>query len=223
VIIQDGIRRMYGEGESVFYYLTVMNEAYAMAAMPDGAGVREGIVKGLYRCVAAPAGKGKLRAQLLGSGAILPEVLKAQTILDEKYGVRADVWSATSYGELYREGHAAERWNMLHPGEKPRVPYVTQQFEGTEGPIIAASDYLKVLPDLIDRWLPRPLVSLGTDGFGRSESRAALRNHFEVDARFVTVATLAALAREGQVDSKLVQKAIKDLEIDVEKRNPFVA
>ena len=174
VIIQDGIRRMYGEGESVFYYLTVMNEAYEMAAMPDGPGVREGIVKGLYKCAAAPSGKGKLRAQLLGSGAILPEVLKAQKILNEKYGVRADVWSATSYGELYREGHAAERWNMLHPGEKPRVPYVTQLFEGTEGPIIAASDYLKVLPDLIDRWLPRPLVSLGTDGFGRSESRAAL-------------------------------------------------
>ena len=223
VIIQDGIRRMYGEGESVFYYLTVMNEAYEMAAMPEGAGVREGIVKGLYKCAAAPSGKGKLRAQLLGSGAILPEVIKAQTILNEKYGVRADVWSATSYGELYREGHAAERWNMLHPGEKPRVPYVTQLFEGTEGPIIAASDYLKVLPDLIDRWLPRPLVSLGTDGFGRSESRADLRNHFEVDARFVTVATLAALAREGQLDAKVVQKAIKDLDIDVEKRNPFVA
>ena len=155
--------------------------------------------------------------------AILTEVIKAQSILNEKYGVRADVWSATSYGELYREGHAAERWNMLHPGEKPRVPYVTQLFEGTEGPIIAASDYLKVLPDLIDRWLPRPLVSLGTDGFGRSESRAALRNHFEVDARFVTVATLAALAREGQLDAKIVQKAIKDLDIDVEKRNPFFA
>jgi pyruvate dehydrogenase E1 component len=223
VIIQDGIRRMYGEGESVFYYLTVMNEAYEMAAMPEGPGVREGIVKGLYKCAAAPSGKGKLRAQLLGSGAILPEVIKAQTILNEKYGVRADVWSATSYGELYREGHAAERWNMLHPGEKPRVPYVTQLFEGSEGPIIAASDYLKVLPDLIDRWLPRPLVSLGTDGFGRSESRADLRNHFEVDARFVTVATLAALAREGQSDAKVVQKAIKDLDIDVEKRNPFVA
>jgi pyruvate dehydrogenase E1 component len=223
VIIQDGIRRMYGESESVFYYLTVMNEAYEMAAMPEGPAVREGIVKGLYKCAAAPSGKGKLRAQLLGSGAILPEVLKAQTILSERYGVRADVWSATSYGELYREGHAAERWNMLHPGEKPRVPYVTQLFEGSEGPIIAASDYLKVLPDLIDRWLPRPLVSLGTDGFGRSESRAALRDHFEVDARFVTVATLAALAREGQIDAKVVQKAIKDLDINVEKRNPFVA
>ncbi len=223
VIIQDGIRRMYGEGESVFYYLTVMNEAYEMAAMPDGPGVREGIVKGLYRCRTAPEGKGKLRAQLLGSGAILPEVLKAQKTLNEKYGVRADVWSATSYGELYRDGHAAERWNLLHPGEQPKVPYVTQCFEGTEGPIIASSDYLKALPDLVDRWLPRPLVSLGTDGFGRSESRADLRNHFEVDARFVTLATLAALAREGQLDAKVVQKAIKDLQIDPEKANPAIA
>jgi pyruvate dehydrogenase E1 component len=133
------------------------------------------------------------------------------------------VWSATSYGELYREGHAAERWNMLHPTEPPRVPYVARCFEGAEGPIVAASDYLKVLPDLIDRWLPSRLVSLGTDGFGRSENRASLRNHFEVDARFVTVATLAALARDGQLEAKVVQKAIKDLEIDPEKVNPAIA
>jgi len=200
-----------------------MNEPYEMAAMPDGPGVREGIVKGLYKCAAAPNGKGKLRAQLLGSGAILPEVLKAQKILNEKYGVRADVWSATSYGELYREGHAAERWNMLHPGEPARVPYVTQCFQPTEGPIIAASDYLKVLPYLIDRWLPRPLVSLGTDGFGRSDSRASLRNHFELDARFVTIATLAALSRDGQVDAQVVRKAIRELEVDPEKSNPAIA
>ena len=133
MIIQDGIRRMYGEGESVFYYLTVMNEAYEMAAMPDGAGVREGIVKGLYRCRTAPEGKGKLRAQLLGSGAILPEVLKAQKMLNEKYGVRADVWSATSYGELYRDGHACRALEPAAPGRAPQVPYVTQCFEGTEG------------------------------------------------------------------------------------------
>jgi pyruvate dehydrogenase E1 component len=223
LIIQDGIRRMYGEGESVFYYLTVMNEAYEMAAMPDGDAVREGIVKGLYRFATAPANKGKLRAQLIGSGAILPEVIKAQKLLHERYGVRADVWSATSYGELYREGHAAERWNMLHPAEPPRVPYVARCFEGAEGPIVAASDYLKVLPDLIDRWLPSRLVSLGTDGFGRSENRASLRNHFEVDARFVTVATLAALAQDGQLEAKVVQKAIKDLEIDPEKVSPAIA
>jgi pyruvate dehydrogenase E1 component len=223
VIIQEGIRRMYGDGESLFYYLTVMNEAYEMAAMPDGAGVREGIVKGLYRFRVAGNTKGKLRAQLIGSGAILPEVIKAQGILAERYGVHADVWSATSYGELYRDGHAAERWNMLHPDETPRVPYVTRCFADAPGPIVAASDYLKTLPDLIDRWLPRPLVSLGTDGFGRSESRASLRNHFEVDSRFVTLATLAALARDGQIDAKVVQKAIGDLEIDPEKVNPAIA
>ena len=223
VIIQDGIRRMYGERESVFYYLTVMNEAYEMAAMPEGSDVRDGIVKGLYRFRSAAKGKGKLRAQLIGSGAILPEVIKAQGILAERYGVQADVWSATSYGELYRDGHAVDRWNMLHPGETPRIPYVTRAFADAPGPIVAASDYLKALPDLIDRWLPRPLVSLGTDGYGRSESRADLRNHFEVDARFVTVATLSALARDGQIESKTVEKAIADLGIDAGKINPAVA
>jgi pyruvate dehydrogenase E1 component len=223
VIIQDGIRRMYGEGESIFYYLTVMNEAYEMTAMPDAPGVREGIVRGLYRIRPAAKPKSKLRAQLLGSGAILPEVLKAQAMLADRYNVHADVWSATSYGELYRDGHATERWNMLHPGEKPRVPYVTQCLAETAGPIVAASDYLKVLPDLIDRWSPRPMTSLGTDGFGRSENRASLRNHFEVDSRFVTLATLQALARDGQIEPASVQKAIADLEIDPHKANPATA
>jgi pyruvate dehydrogenase E1 component len=223
VIIQDGIRRMYGEQESVFYYLTVMNEAYEMAAMPDAPGVREGIVKGLYRMRQAAKPKGKLRAQLVGSGAILPEVVKAQAILAEQFNVHADVWSATSYGQLYRDGHACERWNMLHPGEAPRVPYVAQAFADTQGPIVAASDYLKALPDLVDRWLPRPLVSLGTDGFGRSESRAALRQHFEVDARFVTVATLAALARDRQIEPKIVAQAIKDFDINPDKVDPALA
>jgi pyruvate dehydrogenase E1 component len=223
VIIQDGIRRMYGDQESVFYYLTVMNEAYEMAAMPDGPGVREGIVKGIYRMRPAGKPRQKLRAQLIGSGAILPEVVKAQAILADQFNVHADVWSATSYGELYREGHACERWNMLHPGQAPRVPYVSQVFADTEGPIVAASDYLKALPDLVDRWLPRPLVSLGTDGFGRSESRAALRNHFEVDSRFVAVATLAALARDKQIDGKVVAQAIKALDINPEKVNPAIA
>jgi pyruvate dehydrogenase E1 component len=223
VIIQDGIRRMYGEQESVFYYLTVMNEAYEMAAMPDAPGVREGIVKGLYRMRHAAKPKGKLRAQLVGSGAILPEVVKAQAILAEQFNVHADVWSATSYGQLYRDGHACERWNMLHPGEAPRVPYVAQAFADTQGPIVAASDYLKALPDLVDRWLPRPLVSLGTDGFGRSESRAALRQHFEVDARFVTVATLAALARDKQIEPKVVAQAIKDFDINPDKVDPALA
>jgi pyruvate dehydrogenase E1 component len=221
VIIQDGIRRMYGEGESIFYYLTVMNEPYEMPAMPEGS--REGILKGLYRFKPTSKPKAKLRAQLLGSGAILPEVVKAQAILEEKYNVGADVWSVTSYGELYRDGHAAERWNMLHPAEAPRVPYVTQALADAPGVYVAASDYLKALPDAIDRWLPRRLVSLGTDGFGRSESRADLRNHFEVDSRFVALATLSALAREKQIETKVVQQAIADLGINADKANPATA
>jgi pyruvate dehydrogenase E1 component len=220
VIVEDGIRRMYKECESIFYYITVMNEQYEMPPMPDG--VREGILKGIYRVKTADT-KGAHRAQLLGSGAILLEVLKAQQILAEKYGVAADVWSVTSYQELYRDGHAAERWNRLHPTEKPRVPYVAQALGGSEGVIVAASDYMKALPDMIDRWLPRRLSSLGTDGFGRSESRASLRDFFEVDAKHVVVATLDALARDGKIEGARVAQAIKDLGIDPEKSNPAIS
>ena len=144
-------------------------------------------------------------------------------MLEEQYGVAADVWSVTSYQELYREGHASERWNRLHPDQKPRVPYVTQCLDGTQGPIVAASDYVKALPDAIDRWMPRPLVSLGTDGFGRSENRAALRDFFEVDSRFVVLATLNALARDGKLETAVVKKAIKDLNINSEKPNPAIS
>ena len=217
VIIQDGIRRMYHDQESIFYYLTVMNEQYAMPEMP--ANSREGILKGLYRFKAAPDSKAKLKAQLFGSGAILNEAVAAQEIL-QRYGVAADVWSVTSYTELYRDGHACERWNMLHPGETPRVPWVTQQLKDAPGVFVAASDYCKVLPDSIDRWTPRKIRSLGTDGFGRSEDRATLREFFEVDARFIAVATLSELLKEGQIDAKVVAQAIKDLGIDPEKRNP---
>ncbi len=217
VIIQDGIRRMYKNQESIFYYLTVMNEQYEMPPMP--AGSKDGILKGLYRFSTASNPKAKLKAQLLGSGAILNEVISAQKLL-EKYGVAADVWSVTSYQELYRDGHACERWNMLHPTETPRVPYVTQCFKDAAGVIIAASDYLKILPDSLDRWLPRRVRSLGTDGFGRSEDRTDLRNFFEVDARFVALATLAELAQDGQLDRSVVAQAIKDFGIDAEKANP---
>jgi pyruvate dehydrogenase E1 component len=221
VIVKDGIRRMYRDQESVFYYLTAMNEQYAMPAMPEGS--EEGILRGLYRFRASAKPEAKLRAQLLGSGAILPEVVKAQSILEERYGVAADVWSVTSYGELYRDGHATERWNMLHPGETPRVPYVSQCLANTPGVLVAASDYVKALPDSIDRWLPRRLKALGTDGFGRSEGRSALRDFFEVDARFVTLATLSELARDGQIGFDVVQKAIRDLGIDPEKPNPAIS
>jgi pyruvate dehydrogenase E1 component len=217
IIIEEGIRRMYRDQESIFYYLTVMNEQYAMPPMPEGA--RDGILKGLYRFKTAENPKAKLKAQLLGSGAILNEVLGAQKLL-EKYNVAADVWSVTSYQELYRDGHGCDRWNMLHPTEEPQVPYVTQCLKDAPGVIIAASDYLKILPDSIDRWLPRRVRSLGTDGFGRSEDRADLRTFFEVDARFVALATLTELADAGQVDRKVVAQAIKDFGIDAEKANP---
>jgi pyruvate dehydrogenase E1 component len=217
VIIQDGIKRMYTDQESVFYYLTVMNEQYPMPPMPDGA--RDGILKGMYRLPAAANAEGKRRAQLLGSGAILNEVVAAAKLLDA-YGVAADVWSVTSYQELYRDGHACDRWNMLHPTEEPRVPYVTQCLKDAPGVIVAASDYLKVLPDSIDRWMPRHVRSLGTDGFGRSEDRANLRHFFEVDARFVALATLSELAQAGEIDSAVVAKAIADFAIDPGKKNP---
>jgi len=211
---------MYVDQESVFYYLTVMNEQYEHPEMPKDA--KEGILKGLYKLKPSPDTKSKLKAQLFGSGAILNEVIKAQEIL-QKYGVAADVWSVTSYGQLYRDGHACERWNMLHPTEVPKVPYVTQCLKDAPGVFVAASDYLKVLPDSIDRWLPRKIRSLGTDGFGRSEDRAALREFFEVDARFVAVAALAELQKDGQIDAKVVAQAIKDLGINADKPNPAVS
>jgi pyruvate dehydrogenase E1 component len=141
--------------------------------------------------------------------------------LGEKYGVSADVWSVTSYKSLYTDGIDAERWNLLHPGEKPRVPYVTESLVGSDGVLVAASDYLKALPNLISRWTPRRLAALGTDGFGRSDGRAALRDFFEVDARFITLATLNELFREGKIDAAVVQKAVKELEINIEKPNPL--
>jgi pyruvate dehydrogenase E1 component len=221
VIVEDGIRRMYVNGESVFYYITVMNEQYEMLPMPKDA--RAGILKGMYRLRPSEKKKAKARAQLFGSGAILLEVLKAQEILETQYDVSADVWSVTSYQELYRDAHAAERWNRLHPGATPRVPYVSEMLKDTDGVLVAASDYVKALPDAIDRWMPRRLVSLGTDGFGRSEGRAALRDHFEVDAKHIVQATLNALAADGKLKPADVQKAIKDLGINPEKPNPATA
>jgi pyruvate dehydrogenase E1 component len=219
VIIQDGIKRMYGDGEQCFYYITVMNEQYEMPAMPEGA--TEGIIKGLYRFSSASNGSAKVRAQLLGSGTILNEVIKAQGIL-EKYGVAADVWSVTSYNELYRDAHRVERWNLLHPDKPAQVPYVTSCLGAAPGIVVAASDYLKSQPDMIARFIGKPMVTLGTDGFGRSEDRASLRNFFEVDAKHIAAATLSALLREKQVDAKLVAKAFKELEINSEKADPAI-
>ena len=221
VIIQDGVRRMYKDGESCFYYITVMNEPYAMPAMPAGA--KEGILKGIYRFRPAANKKAKLRAQLFGSGAILNEALRAQEILDQKYSVAADVWSVTSYKALYNDGNETERWNRLHPKEKPRVPYVTQQLADAPGVIVAATDYLKTLPNMIAKWMPRRMATLGTDGFGRSEGRASLRDFFEVDAKFITVATLHELAADGKIEPSVVEKAIQELGANPEKPNPVIS
>ena len=220
IIIQDGIRRMYQEQESIFYYLTVGNEPLPMPALPDGPDVGEGILKGMYLFKPSPTKNRKLRAQLFGSGAIMFEVLKAQEILESNYGVASDVWSVTSYKELYREANDCQRWNMLHPTQPPRVPYVTQRLANSEGVLVAASDYMKVLPESISQWMPRPLVALGTDGFGRSESRTALRDFFEVDRKHIVLATLHALAREKRIAPEILDQAIRELEINPEKANP---
>jgi pyruvate dehydrogenase E1 component len=217
VIVKHGLRRMYRDQESVFYYLTLMNGNYPMPPMPEG--VEEGILKGLYRFQASTMKKPKARAQLLGSGAILPGVIDAAAVL-EKYGVAADVWSVTSYVELQRDCLAVDRWNMFHPGEQPRTSWVAQSLADAPGVVVAASDYVKLLPRGVDHHIAQPFVALGTDGFGRSESREALRDHFEVDTRHVVAATLSRLAREGQIDVQVAQQAFKDLSINPDKADP---
>jgi pyruvate dehydrogenase E1 component len=216
VVVQDGIRRMYEKSEDVFYYITMYNEDYAMPAMPEGAA--EGILRGLYKL--KPAIEGEAVAQLFGSGTILNEVLRAQEILSSKYGVQTDVWSVTSYNELRRDALAVERWNRLHPAEKERLSYLQMTIAGTQGPIIAASDYMKVVPDQLSPWLTNRLVSLGTDGFGRSDNREHLRSHFEVNAESIVGATLSKLSREGKFKPKQAQKALAELGLDVEAGDP---
>jgi pyruvate dehydrogenase E1 component len=215
VVIQDGIRRMYEKGEDVFYYITMYNEDYAMPAMPEGSA--EGILRGIYKLKPAA---GKAVAQLFGSGTILNETLRAQEILATKYGVHADVWSVTSYTELRRDALAVERWNRLHPAEKERVPYLLTALGDAKGPIIAASDYMKSVPDVLSPWLPSRLVALGTDGFGRSDNREHLRRHFEVSAEAIAGAVLSKLARDGKFDAKAAQKALGELGLDVEAGDP---
>ena len=215
VVIQDGIRRMYEKGEDLFYYITMYNEDYAMPAMPEGSA--EGILRGIYKLKPAAS---EAVAQLFGSGPILNEVLRAQEILATKYGVHADVWSVPSYTELRRDALAVERWNRLHPAEKERVPYVLSALGDAKGPIIAASDYMKALPDVLSPWLPSRLVTLGTDGFGRSDNREHLRRHFEVNAEAIVGATLSKLAREGKFKPKAAQKALAELGLNVDAADP---
>ncbi len=219
VIIQDGMRRMYQELEDRFYYLTMYNENYAMPPMPEG--VEQGILKGLYRYKAAEGGNAALH--LFGSGPILNEALRAQAMLAEKYGIAADVWSATSYTELRRDALRVERWNRLHPDEAPRRPYVLEALDGTTGPIVAASDYMKAYADQIAPWLPGRLESLGTDGFGRSDNREYLRRHFEVNAESIVAAALSRLARDGGFDAARAKAAFAELGVDPEKPDPALA
>ncbi len=218
-IIADGLHRMYENGEELFYYLTLYNEKYPMPPMPAGA--REGILKGLYKFKAAPE-KGKHQAQIFGSGPIINEALKAQTILAEKYGVAADVWSATNYKWLRNDALQARRWNMLHPTEKPKKSYVETLLEKEKGPFIAVSDNIKAVPDQIAPWVPGGLMTLGTDGYGRSDTRANLRRFFEVDAELTVIATLYALAEKGTLEKKIVEKAIKDLNVAPAKAHAVI-
>jgi pyruvate dehydrogenase E1 component len=232
VIVADGLRRMYAEGEDIFYYLSLYNENYPMPPMPEG--VEEGVLKGLYKFKAAPhpqplshrmgeggrrSGEG-LKAHIFGSGPIIRSALKAQEILAERYGVSADVWSATSYKLLRTDAIRCQRWNMLHPTESPRKCYVENLLEKEQGVFVAVSDQIRAVPDQIATWVPGGLMTLGTDGFGRSDTRERLRRFFEVDAESTVIATLYALAEKGEVERSVVARAIKELGVDPEKIQP---
>jgi pyruvate dehydrogenase E1 component len=217
VIIHDGMKRMYVEGENIFYYLSVMNENYVQPAMPAGA--EEAILKGAHRI--REGGKAKVRTTLLGSGTILREVLGAAEILEKDFDVAADVFSVTSFSELRREALNVERENLLHPERKAAVPYVEQLFGASKVPVVAATDNMRTVPDQIRQWVGARYVTLGTDGFGRSDGRAALRSHFEVDRRYVVLAALKALADDGTIDRKVLVDAVKKLGVDPDKANPL--
>ncbi len=223
VIIQDGLRRMYAEQEDVFFYITVMNENYRHPEMPKG--VEDGILKGMYRLSESTLSPGKggkkaPRVQLLGSGTILNEVIAAQAMLEKDFGVAADIWSCPSFTELRRDGLKVARWNMLHPGDKPREAFVSECLSTTSGPVVAATDYMKTFADQIRPFINERYVVLGTDGFGRSDTRAKLRGFFEVDRRYVAVAALKALADDGTITAGTVAKAISKYELDPEKLDP---
>ncbi len=246
VIVADGLRRMYAEGEDIFYYLSLYNENYPMPPMP--AGVEDGILKGLYKFkpgpeistrssgrkfapsshhesqsrLASAATVQGLKAHIFGSGTIINSALKAQEILAERYGVSADVWSATSYKLLRTDALRCKRWNMLHPMEPPKKSYVEMLLAEEHGVFVAVSDYMRLVPDQIAPWVPGGLMTLGTDGFGRSDTRARLRRFFEVDAESTVIATLYALAEKGQVDRQLVEKAINELGVNPEKVFPQI-
>ncbi len=220
VIIHDGLTRMYCHQEDLIYYITAMNETYLMPPMPDKADIREGIIRGLYKYSSSGRKKDNGKVHLLGSGSILNEVIKAQAILGDEFQVAADVWSVTSYKELYQDAIECERWNLFNPDKQPKKPYVSSQLSNEEGVFVAASDYMKVLPSSIAKWIPGPLHCLGTDGFGRSDSRELLRDFFEVDARYIVIAALLQLADAGEIKRKTVADAIKKMKLDADKLNP---
>jgi pyruvate dehydrogenase E1 component len=221
VIILDGMRRLYEEGDTAIYYLMAGNENYVHPPMPEGA--EEGIIRGMYRLQARQVPEARAHVHLLGSGAILRHVLGAQEILAERYQIASQVWSVTSYTQLRRDAHACDHWNMLHPDQPPRRSYLEQVLAGESGLFVAASDYVRAVPEQISRWVPGELFALGTDGLGRSETREVLRRHFEVDAESITLATLWRLSRRGQLDTALVRQAIADLGIHPEKVDPYFA
>jgi pyruvate dehydrogenase E1 component len=213
-IIKDGMRRMYTEGENIYYYITLQNEDYKMPAMPQG--VEEGILKGMYPLSKADK-PGAKHVQLFGGGCIMLQVQRAAEILKERYGVTSDIWGVTSYQLLRREALACERYNRLHPEAAPKVPYVTAQLKDAKGPVVAVSDYMTLVQDQIARWVPGRYIALGTDGFGMSDTREALRRHFEVDAESIVVAAMDALRQEGKVDGATVAKVIKEQGVNPDK------
>ena len=218
IVIQDGIRRMYENGEDIFYYICVYNEMYPQPPMADQPGIREGVLRGIYRYQESKTGPAV--AQLFGSGPILNEALKAQEILASKYGVATDVWSVTSYQQLRREALETERWNRLHPAEAPKRTVIEEAIDGVVGPIVAATDYMKLVPDQLSPWIGKRLITLGTDGFGRSENRDVLRKFFEVNAGSIVCATLSGLARDGQLDAHRAAEAFHEMGVPTEGADP---
>ena len=227
VIIFDGLKRMYEDNETAIYYITLENENYLMPEMPAGPdggpdkNIEEGIIRGMYQ-VASTEAAGP-RVQLFGSGPILREALRASQKLAEDFGIASDVWSVTSYNQLRRDAQECRRWNMLNPGKTPRRSYLEEQLEGIAGPVIAATDYMRVLSDQLGPWIPGGIFSLGTDGMGRSESREALRRHFEVDAECITIAALQQLNKREQFNTKQLTAAVKQLGIDPNKQSALYA
>ncbi|MCH2110134.1 MAG: pyruvate dehydrogenase (acetyl-transferring), homodimeric type, partial [Polyangiaceae bacterium] len=235
-IIEDGMHRMYDENENIFYYLTVYNEELQMPPMPGHANwaeargkeedsvlqakTKEGILRGIY-CYDTVDEKGDNHVQLLGSGPIMGRVLEARQILAERYNITSDVWSVTSYQQLRFDALACDRHNRLHPEDEQRVPFLTEALAEAEGPFIAASDFVKALPDLVREWVPGYLTSLGTEGYGMSDTKEVLRRHFEIDKEMIVIATLDALRKEGKVEPQVVATAIAELGVDPEKIDPL--